>query len=92
MEDNKVKARQEQIPQAIQDKVQVISKEFNVPLEEVIDQYLTSLNDNFVQQDPQFKTEEEREEYAIELSRAHFNTILLKSCKYYGIMNAHVLP
>jgi hypothetical protein len=92
MQRNKDQARPEQLSEAIRDKAQRISIDFEVPLENVLSQYSITLNDPFIKEDLQFKTDAEREEYAIELVEAHFNTAILKSCKYYGRIHIDVLP
>ena len=58
-QDNKLKVRPEQLPEAIRDLAQSISKNFEVPLEDVLSQYLISLNDEWLKTDPQFKTDAE---------------------------------
>ena len=55
------------LPEFVKQRMQQISEKKNIPMEEILHEYMTIFNDPFVQSDPQFKSDSDRHMYALRI-------------------------
>ncbi len=67
-EEDKLKVHPENLSQEITQKLEALAVKHQVSKRKVKTEYLKTINDEFIRSDPQFKTETEREDYALSLT------------------------
>ncbi len=65
------------IPEFVETKLRELAQKINLSYEDVVDEYLSIFLDDFIQKDPQFKTDEERHRYTLRALRIRLVTMPL---------------